>query len=261
MVKVVSSADDTLIASAKAGEYLFREGDPGREMFIIQDGAVELWKRIGDADERLLTLTSGDFCGDQGLLSGEPHACSARAVSSLKALRIDGPTLLDLVRKEPEIAMRLLRGLSRRAMLGMERALEARLVISSQTEALPQAPAPSKQTPALGAPAKPSRARLVHTSGDEFELPADHDALVGRADPTTGFAPDVVLSSLDAQRSLSRRHATLLRQGDAFQVVEEPGVRNGTFVNGKRLKPGVPVKLKEGDEIAFGLIKTVLRLG
>jgi pSer/pThr/pTyr-binding forkhead associated (FHA) protein len=38
-------------------------------------------------------------------------------------------------------------------------------------------------------------------------------------------------------------------------------VRNGTFVNGKRLKAGVPVKLKEGDEIAFGLIKTVLRYG
>jgi predicted component of type VI protein secretion system len=70
-----------------------------------------------------------------------------------------------------------------------------------------------------------------------------------------------VLSSLDAQRSLSRRHATLLRQGDEFHVREEPGVRNGTFVNGKRLKAGVPVKLKEGDEIAFGLIKTVLRLG
>jgi len=67
MVRIVTNADDTLIASVKAGEHLFREGDPGREMFIIQDGAVELQKKIGDSDERLLTLTAGDFCGDQGL--------------------------------------------------------------------------------------------------------------------------------------------------------------------------------------------------
>jgi Cyclic nucleotide-binding domain/FHA domain len=261
MAKTVPSADETLIASAKAGEYLFREGEAGREMFIIQSGALELWKKIGDADERMLTLTQGDFCGEFALLSGEPHAFSARAVSGLKALRIDGPTLLSLMRTEPEIALRLMRGLSRRAMVGMERWLEARLLTESQTRSVQQAPAAAAAPPSAPAAANPRPARLVHASGDEFPLPADHDALVGRADPTTGFAPDVVLSSLDAQRSLSRRHATLLRQGDSFQVREEPGVRNGTFVNGKRLKAGVPVKLKDGDEIAFGLIKTVLRLG
>ena len=260
MVKAASSADDALIASVKVGEYLFREGEAGREMFVIQAGAVELRKKVGDSEEWMLALTPGDFCGEQALLSGEPHECSARAAAPVKALRIDGPTLLQLVSKEPEIALRLLRALSRRAMAGMERALEAKLLIASQTEAVRQAPVLVAST-ATSSSAKPRPARLVHTSGDEFPLPADHDALVGRADPTTGFAPDVVLSSLDAQRSLSRRHATLLRQGDEFQVREEPGVRNGTFVNGKRLKAGVPVKVSEGDEIAFGLIKTVLRLG
>ena len=256
-----TNPDDAFITLAKAGEFLFREGDPGPEMFIIQEGAVELWKRVGDGEERMLSLTAGDFCGEQALLTGEPHLCSAQAVSRVKALRFDGPTLLELLRKEPELGLRLLRNLSRRAMLGMERALEAKLLIASQTEAIRQAAVPAAAPPAASTGGKPRRARLIHTSGDEFQLPDAADALVGRADPTTGFAPDVVLSSLDAQRSLSRRHATLLRQGDEFQVREEPGVRNGTFVNGKRLKAGVPVKVKEGDEIAFGLIKTVLRLG
>lgn len=260
MAKAVSSADEALIASAKAGEYLFREGDAGSEMYIVQDGAVELWKKVGDGEERMLSLVPGDFCGEQALLSGEPHACSARAVTGVKALRIDGPTLMALLGKEPEIALLLMRGLSRRAMLGMERALEARLVIASQTESVQSTPS-AVVIPPLGRTGEPVRARLVHSAGGEFPLPSEHDALVGRADPNTGFAPDVVLSSLDTQRSLSRRHATLLRQGDEYQIREEPGVRNGTFVNGKRLKAGIPVKIKDGDEIAFGLIKTVLRLG
>ena len=44
-------------------------------------------------------------------------------------------------------------------------------------------------------------------------------------------------------------------------MVEEPGVRNGTFVNGKAIKTGQPTKIVDGDEVSFGLIKTVFRVG
>jgi len=63
----------------------------------------------------------------------------------------------------------------------------------------------------------------VHASGDEFPLPASGEAVVGRADPVKGYQPDVVLSSLDAQRSLSRRHARIVREGDEFFLVDLPG--------------------------------------
>jgi pSer/pThr/pTyr-binding forkhead associated (FHA) protein len=37
------------------------------------------------------------------------------------------------------------------------------------------------------------------------------------------------------------------------------GVHNGTFLNGKRLEPGVPVPLRDGDELRFGLVEMVFR--
>lgn len=35
------------------------------------------------------------------------------------------------------------------------------------------------------------------------------------------------------------------------------GTRNGTFVNGERIKTGVEVKLNDGDRLRFGLVETV----
>ena len=68
------------------------------------------------------------------------------------------------------------------------------------------------------------------------------------------------LSPIDGQRSISRRHATVLRQDGKLFVREEIGTMNGTFVNEKRIETGVPVEIQDGDEVRFGLVKTKLHL-
>jgi len=56
----------------------------------------------------------------------------------------------------------------------------------------------------------PTRGALVHVeSGLQFPVPDAADVIVGRADPK--FTPDIELSSVDAHRSLSRRHAVISR--------------------------------------------------
>ena len=90
-----------------------------------------------------------------------------------------------------------------------------------------------------------------------FPLPDTEQVMVGRADPK--FTPDIELSSVDTHRSLSRRHAAIMRGVNGDSLVEQPRVANGTFVNGVRLSPGVAVPITEGDEISFGLITTVFR--
>jgi pSer/pThr/pTyr-binding forkhead associated (FHA) protein len=113
---------------------------------------------------------------------------------------------------------------------------------------------------AVGADRVAAVARFVHVeSGSQFPLPNASDAVVGRADPRSKFQPEIELSAVDAHRSLSRRHAVIKRAGNDFQLIEEPRVRNGTFLNGTRLSPGVATPLKEGDEVSFGLITTVFR--
>ena len=62
---------------------------------------------------------------------------------------------------------------------------------------------------------------------------------------------------VDVQRSVSRRHAQVVHKDAKFYVVEEIGTINGTFVNGLRVETGVPVELRPGDEVRFGLVDVV----
>lgn len=266
MVKLVTKAEsDKDVLSVKAGESVYRAGDAATEMFLVKEGCVELTRSIGSDEARLALVEAGGFFGEVALLEDSPCDFSARAVTACKLLRLDGPTLREVLKHDPEIALRMIRRLSRRLHTALAAQLEAESAMHLET-GRPQAPKaktlPPKPKPAEAPAAakRPLRPRLVHSGGDEFPLPIEGEAVVGRADPVKGYQPDVVLSSLDAKRSLSRRHAKLFRAGGDFWVVEEPGVRNGTFLNGKALKPGQPKKVHDGDEISFGLIKTVFRL-
>ena len=82
--------------------------------------------------------------------------------------------------------------------------------------------------------------RLLHDeSGMEFAIVLNGDTMVGRKDPVTGIYPEVDLTPVDTQRSISRRHAKLFRRDDKLYLCEEIGTMNGTFVNGERLATGV----------------------
>lgn len=90
----------------------------------------------------------------------------------------------------------------------------------------------------------------------EFHLAAD-ESYIGRWDADNGIFPDVDLDVYDPDAKVSRRHARIIRRSGTY-FIEDLGSTNGTFINrGRRLLPGVPQDLKEGDEIIVG--KTFLR--
>ena len=120
-----------------------------------------------------------------------------------------------------------------------------------------EAPPPAR----TGIPAAAQAAAMVaphvlrHAQG-AIAVPADQaECLVGRPDPATGAIPEINLGPLDLARSLSRRHARLLVAGSTVSLREEPGVANGTWVNGERLAAGQTVSLKPGDKLRFGAIE------
>ncbi len=92
--------------------------------------------------------------------------------------------------------------------------------------------------------------------GKKFML-SDVESQIGRWDADGGIFPDVDLDSDDPEAKVSRRHARITcRDGRYF--LEDLGSTNGTFVNrGRRLAPGQPQVLQDGDEIIVG--KTFLR--
>ena len=239
-----------------AGAFLFREGDLGTEMFILQEGQVEILKSVGGVDEQLAVLDKGDFFGEMSLLEDLPRTASARAVTDCKVIRINGATFDQMLRSKPEIAVRIMRKLSRR-LRQTDQMLREALGTPDEVSAVRVPEMPAQEQPP--APSTMAPQKLVHVSGMEMHLSTSSETLVGRRDPVTGIHPDVDLTPVDTQRSTSRRHAKIYRRGGKFFACEEIGTMNGTFVNGERVETGVPVEIKPGDEVQFGLVKLVFR--
>ena len=98
----------------RAGDVLFIEGETGEHMYVIQSGAVQVSKRIGDEERTLATLGRGEFLGEMAILNGKPRTASAVVIEDAKCLVIDQKTLETMVAKNPEIAMRLIKKLAKR---------------------------------------------------------------------------------------------------------------------------------------------------
>ena len=92
--------------------------------------------------------------------------------------------------------------------------------------------------------------------GKEFSLVSE-ESYIGRWDADNGVFPDIDLDAFDNEAKVSRRHARILFKNGAYSI-EDLGSTNGTYVNrGRRLIPGTPQRLNDGDEIIVG--KTFLR--
>ena len=92
--------------------------------------------------------------------------------------------------------------------------------------------------------------------GKQFNLSAE-ESYIGRWDADNGIFPDIDLDAHDPEAKVSRRHARIIYR-DGKYTVEDLGSTNGTYINrGRRLIPGNPNILNDGDEIIVG--KTFLR--
>lgn len=239
-----------------SGQIVFREGDDGAEMYIIESGAVDIL-RAARGREPLATLGPGDFFGEMAILEDQPRFATAVARAPTKLLRIDRAAFPGVIAGNVEIAIRIMRKLAgrlRRAESGggdttVPYPVEVRRAAAEFTP-LPKVPPVREEADAAAA-----TPRLVHLATQTlFSLSDGVEFLVGRPDPVTGTTPEVNLGPLDAQRSLSRRHAKILKEGANWMVREEVGTLNGTFHNGQRLKPGVAARFAIGDTLRFGSV-------
>ncbi len=246
----------------RAGEKIVAAGERGGCLFVLQDGQVRLTRPhpgAGPGDEgfEVALLGKGDVFGEEVLLGDEEptYRCDAEAVTDCLVVELGPATLERMVRGNPEMAIRILRKLSSRIDRLAERLAGAEASASSPAE-----DAPTSRL-ARPEPRRAPLARLVSRDGGvEFPL-AGTDLLVGRYDPVTEIQPEVDLGTLDTQRSVSRRHARLVRRGQTWYLREEKGALNGTFVNGNRIPPGTEKPLADGDVVSFGMVRLVFHAG
>jgi CRP/FNR family cyclic AMP-dependent transcriptional regulator len=97
-----------------AGDTLFQEGSPAHEAFLLEDGRVRLFKRVGMADHGLAVIKAGDLFGEGALFDGAAYGSTAVAVTEGVVLALDRATLRSIVERHPKLASGIVEQLARR---------------------------------------------------------------------------------------------------------------------------------------------------
>ena len=244
----------SFVVQYTGGQQVFKEGDVGTTMYIVQSGRVRLFREANGATTVLGEMEKGDFFGEMSILEGLPRVTSAEASEDSELIEINSTTFDKMIRGNIEIAIRMLRKLSIR-LREVERLLaeSAAANVAAATQS-----ATSAEAGARGADDVTGIRLEAEDDGPQFALDRV-ETMIGRYDPVTEQSPDIDLTDLDLKRSVSRRHARLIKSEDGFSVVEEIGALNGTFVNGTKLDAGQPRKIQDGDEVGIGLVKLIFR--
>lgn len=101
------------IVTAAAGDYVFRAGDPGDALYIVESGLLEVVLDEETVSERTLNaLFQGDFFGEMALLTQGSRTASVRALVESGLIRISYDQFAKLLDAKPKIALQLSRVLS-----------------------------------------------------------------------------------------------------------------------------------------------------
>lgn len=100
---------------AKAGAVLFRAGDEGDAMYLIEQGTVCICVRAKDGHEVTLTeLHRGDFFGEMALLDGKPRSADARVAEDARLAVLSRRHFLSFTGDNPNVALEMLTALANR---------------------------------------------------------------------------------------------------------------------------------------------------
>ncbi len=111
------------IISFNDTQWVFEEGDHNRDLYIIQDGAIDIIKQTPKGEILLATFEKGDFFGDMALLQGGPRFAGARAKGATRLLVLQPGGFLLKIRRDPTFAFEMLQQLSQRIKVSNERLL------------------------------------------------------------------------------------------------------------------------------------------
>ena len=98
----------------KAGDSIFKEGDPGDRLFIVVEGAVRISRHVPGAGEEAITLLEPGACfGEMAVFDRPARSTDAIAHRACTLLAIAQPELDLLLEADHELGYRLLRSLVR----------------------------------------------------------------------------------------------------------------------------------------------------
>jgi CRP/FNR family transcriptional regulator, cyclic AMP receptor protein len=172
------------------GQVIFREGDEGDTCYLLRSGAVVLTREHQDGRMvALAELRAGALFGELAMFRGETRSATAEAVEPTSAVALLAGDIQRCIRRNPNLALKLLASLAERVSRTNERLLQQ----SFQTVAGRVAGALLAQTvsrQAEGAPdadvlIRATQAEIAHLAGTSRESASRFLATLERAGVVT----------------------------------------------------------------------------
>ena len=88
----------------QAGDTLIREGAPPEALFVIASGAVEVTVATAGTPQVVYRMSPGESLGAIGLITGKPYGATAKAMTPLKAYRLDRADISAAIKAVPKLA-------------------------------------------------------------------------------------------------------------------------------------------------------------
>jgi CRP/FNR family transcriptional regulator, cyclic AMP receptor protein len=98
----------------KSGDTIFRENEPGEEMYVIVQGRIQVFHEEKGSETTIADLGERECLGEMAILDDMPRSASARAEEDTLTLMIHRDEFCELIREEPEVAFGVFRVFTRR---------------------------------------------------------------------------------------------------------------------------------------------------
>jgi CRP/FNR family transcriptional regulator len=106
-------ADIAAVKLLGKGEYLFREGDPSHGFYIVQSGAINVHRvSVAGKEQIIHVFRAGESFAEATLATDTGYPADARAIESSQVLLVQKAGFLALLRRQPELALRMLGAMS-----------------------------------------------------------------------------------------------------------------------------------------------------
>jgi len=107
LARIATLADEIAMPD---GTVIIREGDVGREFFVIVEGTV----RVTRKGRKLGDFGPGDYVGEVALVTGLPRVAGCVATSPVRLLVLSDSAFRGLISQSPSIAVKVLKSLGER---------------------------------------------------------------------------------------------------------------------------------------------------
>jgi CRP/FNR family transcriptional regulator len=99
--------------SCAKGAYLFREGQPARGFYIVQQGAISVQRTTADGREKVIhVFRKGESFAEAALASEGGYPADALAVEASELLMVPKAEFLELIKTHADLALRMLASMS-----------------------------------------------------------------------------------------------------------------------------------------------------